>query len=346
MRNIRSTLLGGLAVAALMLAGCNDANTETETRADTATETPSEAQPPQAVLDDKTAKDALLAEYATMVDKAKATNGDGSPAMWTLADEDTTIYLFGTVHLLRPELEWRTPAFETAFASADKIVFEVDMKSEEAQSKIMTDFIGRGMYQDGRTLREALPDNKEPAISAALDSVGLPLDAVNVMEPWMVFANMGVMKLTNEGYDTNSGVEMVLEAEGATAGKSFGFLETISRQADAFDLLPEDVQVEMLYESALTLDESPQMLDLLVDEWADGDIAGIEALVANPDGAGMGKVAYDALLTKRNQDWVPQIEAMLDEPGTVFIAVGAGHLAGPDSVIKMLRDNGLEVTGP
>lgn len=102
----------------------------------------------------------------------------------------------------------------------------------------------------------------------------------------------------------------------------------------------------MLYESALMLDESPQMLDQLVDEWADGDIAGIASLVASPDGVGFSGPVYESLLVERNRNWVPQIEAMLDEPGSVLIAVGAGHLAGPDSVITMLRDKGYQVEGP
>jgi len=104
--------------------------------------------------------------------------------------------------------------------------------------------------------------------------------------------------------------------------------------------------VSMLYESALMLDESPQMLDLLVSEWADGDVVGIASLVASPDGVGLSDAFYDSLLVKRNRNWVPKIEAMLDEPGSVFIAVGAGHLAGPDSVITMLRDKGYEIEGP
>jgi hypothetical protein len=291
-------------------------------------------------------KDALLEEFTVALDAARATSGPGAPAIWRLSDEDTEIHIFGTVHLLRPELEWRTEAFETALTDADKIVFEVDMNSEAAQRSIMTDFLARGMFQDGRTLKGVLADDDEAVISAAFDSVGVPIDAMNTFEPWMASVNLGVMKLVADGYDPESGVESVIEAEALAAGKSFGFLETISQQADAFDLLNEDDQISMLYESALMLDESPQMLDLLVSEWADGDIEGIASLVASPDGVGFSGPVYESLLVNRNRNWVPQIEAMLDEPGSILIAVGAGHLAGPDSVITMLRDKGYEIEGP
>ncbi len=311
-------------------------------------DTPATPDTPSVETDapERPSKADILDGFDETLATAQASQGPGSPAMWRLSDEDTTIHVFGTVHLLRPELDWRTEAFDEAISNADKIVFEVDMKSPEAQRAIATDFLQRGMYDDGRNLKAVLNDDDEAIISAAFDSIGVPLDAMNTFEPWMASVNLGVMKLVNDGYDPNSGVETVIQTEAEAAGKTFGFLEEISQQTDAFDLLPEEEQITMLYETALLLDESPRMLDMLVDEWAEGDVDGIATLVANPDGYGFTDAAYQSLLVKRNQAWVPQIEAMLDEPGSVFIAVGAGHLAGPDSVIVMLRDKGYTVEGP
>ena len=322
----------------LTLAACGGTVSTDSEQAESTFEVSSEIERPT--------KDSLLGEFETALDAAQATNGPGAPVMWRLGDDDTQIHIFGTVHLLRPELEWRTEAFDKALAEADKIVFEVDMKSPEAQRAITTDFLARGMFQDGRTLAAVLSEEDETVVASAFNSVGVPFEAMNTFEPWMASVNLGVMKLVADGYDPNSGVESVIEAEAIEAGKDFGFLETISQQADAFDLLDEADQISMLYESALMLDESPKMLDQLVDEWADGDIAGIAALVASPDGVGFSETVYESLLVERNRKWVPQIESMLAEPGSVLIAVGAGHLAGPDSVITMLRDKGYEIEGP
>lgn len=289
----------------------------------------------------------MLEEFETVMASAQATSGPGQPALWTLQDADTTIHFFGTVHLLRPGLDWRSGAFESAFADADKIVFEVDLKSPQGQQALMTDFVARGFYEDGKTLRAALDPEVEAVVENALESVGMPMDAFNAMEPWMTAANLGVMKLQADGYDPNSGVESVLEAEANAAGKSFDYLEQASDQADAFDLLSEDVQIDFLYETALLLDDSPRMLDQLVDEWADGDVAGLSALVANPEATGLASnEVYESLLLNRNRNWVPEIISMLDEPGTVFVAVGAAHLVGDDSVIAMLREDGYEIEGP
>lgn len=342
MNKLRTGLGLSLSSLAFMLSACGWISPSDSTQTEPADAVESVSSEPA----ERPTKDALLAEFTTALEAARSTQGPGAPVLWRLSDADTEIHIFGTVHLLRPDLEWRTEAFEAALTDADKIVFEVDMNSETAQRLIMTDFLARGMFQDGRTLRDVLSDDDEAVVSAAFDSVGVPMDAMNTFEPWMASVNLGVLKLVADGYDPEAGVESVIEAEAIAAGKSFGFLETISQQADAFDLLDEDEQISMLYESALMLDESPQMLDLLVSEWADGDIAGIAALVASPDGVGFSGPVYDSLLVNRNRNWVPQIEAMLDEPGSILIAVGAGHLAGPDSVITMLRDKGYEVEGP
>lgn len=328
--------------AALLATACQPGSLKgSDTRATESAESETVATAP-----DRPSKDEMLAEFDAALEAAQATTGPGAPAMWTLSDEDTTIYLFGTVHLLRPDIEWRTDAFDMALSEADTIVFEVDMNSPEAQRAVATDFLARGMFQDGRTLKGVLADEDEAVVSAAFDSIGMPMDAMNTFEPWLASVNLGVMKLVNDGYDPAAGVESVIEAEAQAAGKSFAFLETIAQQSDAFDLLPEDEQIALLYETAILLDESPKMLDLLVSEWAEGDVEGMSVLVASPDGVGFTDAAYQSLLVNRNRNWVPQIEAMLDAPGTVLIAVGAGHLAGPDSVIKMLREAGYTVEGP
>ncbi|WOR15627.1 TraB/GumN family protein [Hyphomonas sp. FCG-A18] len=302
--------------------------------------TPGTVEPTQS---ERPSLDEIRAEYQVALAKAQATNGPGSPALWSLADEDTTIYMFGTVHLLRPELEWRYPIFDEALAAADTVIFEVDMESPEAQQALMTDFMARGMYQDGRTLREVLNEADEAVIEAAMDKVGVPLDAFNTQEPWMAGISLVAMKMVADGFDPNSGVEKVIQADAQTMGKAFAYLESISEQADAFDLLPEEAQIELLYGAAIGLDDSAAMLDDMVAEWADGDVAGLGILVADPDGMGFSKAMYDSVLVERNRKWIPRIEALLEDPGTVLVAVGSGHFAGPDSVILMLEDKGYTV---
>lgn len=285
------------------------------------------------------------AAAAAALAAAKASRGSGEPAVWVLSDADTTLYIMGTVHLLRPELDWRSDEIDAAMNAADTLVFEADVSSPEAGAEMMKFVRNEGLFQDGGQLTNLLSDAETIELQAALDYVGLPLGAVQNMRPWFAAVNLSVMQMQKDGFDPNSGVEQVLIAEGKVAGKSFAYLETVDDQLGRLAGLPDDVQVDFLISSAESIDESAAMLDALVDEWADGDVKGLGLLLANPDMMGSEEV-YDALLKERNETWAPQIAAMLETPGTRLIAVGAGHLAGDDSVIAMLRADGFEVTGP
>lgn len=335
------------AIAALLLAAslaaCGDTS---DTSAPSGPDTSQATSQSDATSDtSRLTREDILTEYETALEKARETDGTGSPALWTMSDEDTTIHLFGTVHLLRPEAEWRTAEFDEKFNAADTLVLELDMESEEGQQAVARDFMSKGFYGDGRTLSSELSEDDLETLKAALEPMALPVTALDPMEPWMAAVNLSVLQLQNDGFDPNSGVEQMLIADAREDGMSFQFLETASDQANIFDNLPEPTQHAYLYETALTLEDSSQMLDQVIEEWADGDVEGLGVLVANPDTGG-GDGIYDALFLERNRNWVPQIEALLEEPGVFFVAVGAGHLAGPDSVVTMLRDEGYEIEGP
>lgn len=322
----------GIAAIAL-LSNCSPS---TSTDADPSTESATEQTREQRV-------EQAMQEMQEALDRAQATNGPGSPAMWTLADDDTTINIFGTVHVLKPDVEWRTDAFNSAFNEAEKLVFELDLHSPEGQQAIGMSMMQAAMFQDGKTLSSVLNDEDKAIVTDAAEKLGVPLAAMDPVEPWFAALNLMNAQWMKDGFDPNSGVEMVLVEEAQAQEKSFGFLETAEIQAGVFDNLSLETQIDLLVEGAMTLDLSGPMLDNLTAEWADGDVAGLGVIAANPDAAG-DEEFYNALFLERNKNWVPQIEAMLDEPGNIMIAVGAGHLAGPDSVITMLEAKGHTLT--
>ena len=301
-----------------------------------------ESKPDLSPEAERAAREAL---YNEAIAAAEASRGAGEPAVWTLADEDTTIRIMGTVHLLRPDLEWRTPTVDAALAEADTLVFEADVNSPEAGREAITFVTQKGVFQDGRQLTSLLDEAEKAELQAALDYLGVPLGAIQTFRPWYAAITLSVMQMQKDGFDSAAGVEQVLEREGRADGKSFAYFETIDQQLGRFADLPDEGQVDFLIGTAESVEEGTAMMDLLVSEWEDGDVAGLGALMSNPEMMGSQEV-YDALLRERNEDWVPQIEAMLDDPGTVLIAVGAGHLAGRDSVIELLRAKGYEVEGP
>lgn len=329
------------AFALLLVAGCGNADTpKTDDSAALTSPTISETTPRPETVDAD-----VVAAVEAAFQAAEATRGPGTPALWTVADEDTVLHIFGTVHLLRPETVWRSERIESAFDSADRLVLEVDATSLAAQQEMARLIPEYGLFTDGETLLDHIDEAEAAAISVASESVGIPLAGLARFKPWLVSAQLTLLKTQADGFDPLSGIEQVLTGEALSDGKSFGYLETQSQQLEALASGTVEEQVDSLVLSAKIIDRGTEMLDKIVAEWADGDVVGLGALLSEPELIG-GEGAYEALLVQRNRNWIPQIKAMLDDPGTTFIAVGAAHLAGPDSVIEMLRDEGLEVEGP
>lgn len=318
--SLRSAVI--LGVSALALLGCKNASADR----------------------DIMTKDAME-RIESAVETAKETRGPGHPAMWTLSDEDTTIYLFGTIHLLPENIEWKTPAFDAAFAKADRLYLEVDGTSAAAQQKIQELVMSHGMFTDGQTLSSALTPEDHAAVAAAADTVGIPAAALDPLKPWFAGLQLGMTQIMKSGYDPMSGVEQVLLREAGTDGKDFGYFESALDQVQALSGAPMKDQIDSLIFTAKTIDSGTAILDTMVDEWADGDVKGLSAMMGEPAMFG-SQQAYDDLIVKRNKNWIPQIEAILEDPGVKFVAVGAGHLAGPDSVIEMLREKGYKIETP
>jgi len=338
------TLFAGASALAL-LAACGNGGEETDATPATppaqSTDTDETPQDPG----EERASNQSTASTETGIDPVEVSEGPGTPALWTLSDEDTTVYIFGTVHLLKPELEWRTPELDAALASIDTLYTEADVLSSDAQAEAQTLVMDLGMLDNGETLTAILDDEEEKEVREALDILGVPMAALDPMEPWMAGVTLSQIAVMNQGYTPGAGVESVLIGEAQAAGKELAYFETVEEQLNFFANLPDEDQVDFLVASAEVIENEPDMLDRLVAEWAEGDIEGLGDMMADP-GAFGSQAVYDVLLVERNRNWIPQIEAILEEPGTFMVAVGAGHLAGDDSVITMLRDKGYEVTGP
>jgi len=265
------------------------------------------------------------------------------PALWMLQDEDTTVYLFGTVHVLKPDMKWQTEKFDRAFQKSDVIYQEADL-SPEIQQALGAVIPGLAFYSDGRTLREVLDDADEKEVQEAADIVGLDMLAVDRMKPWFAAIGLTQMQMVKAGYQADSGVEVVITKQAKETDKPIRYLETAEWQLRLLAELPEKSQIEFLVSGAEAIEDTPNLLDDLVDDWFTGDVDGIADIMSDEDAMG-DQVVYDAMLTKRNRNWTREIQKLMDaEDGTFLFAVGAAHLAGKDSVINMLRDQGETVT--
>lgn len=263
------------------------------------------------------------------------------PAMWKVADEDTTIYLFGTVHILPKEIEWLDATITDALARSDMIVTELKMDpGSEAELQQLT--MTKGMLPPGTRLRSLLTPEQTATYEAAFATLGLPpmvAEQFDSFKPWFAGLNLSMLPLLMSGYTPDQGVEKVLLAK--AGNKPQGALETAEFQLGLFDSLPQDAQIAFLIEAAEGVGKAPAMLDRMVAEWVKGNPDTLAALMNE----GMNDPALtEALLHSRNANWADWIAQRMAQPGTVFIAVGAGHLAGEKSVQDMLAAKGIAVS--
>jgi len=257
------------------------------------------------------------------------------PALWRVADADTTIYLFGTVHALPQGKDWFDGRIERAFTASDEMVTEVDLSDQAASSAAMQ---AAGLLGEGQSLRAMMTPEDRQQFEAAIVGLGLPVAALDRMEPWLASLTLSLLPLLRQGYQTESGVEQALTAR--AAGKKHGALESIAQQIDLFDGMPMDAQLKFLDKTVEAMPKATSTLDAMVAEWLVGDADGLAKLlnsyIDDP-------VLYERLLTQRNANWAQWVEQRLQQPGTVFVAVGAGHLAGADSVQRQLAKRGVKV---
>jgi hypothetical protein len=266
-------------------------------------------------------------------------SGPEGPALWKVADADTTIYLFGTVHALKPDVQWYDAEIDAALKSADTVVTEIKM-DPESEAAMQQMALQRGMFTDGTTLRSVLNEEQTAKYEAALTGMGIPAAAFDPFEPWMAGLTLTMLPLLQKGYDPNSGVDKVILGKSGETAKDA--LETVEFQLGIFDGMPQDQQIEFMISAAEGAGEAEAMLDKMVAEWVEGDAEGLAAVMnENMEGEGFAEV----LLYNRNANWAEWIESRLEStPGTVFIAVGAGHLAGERSVQDYLAERGIETT--
>lgn len=285
---------------------------------------------------------AVSAVAATACSAAPASEPKAaSPALWKVADHDTTIYLFGTIHLLPKDTKWRSSAFDTAAAGADTLVVETVI-DESNPAATMSELLQLAVSEGLPPLADRVPPEKKAALLAAVAKSGIPAPMFDKLETWAAaFMLLGV-QFKELGLDPGSGVESTLKKQFQDSKKAIGQLETNAEQLGFFDRLSEVAQRKFL---VAMLDSSGNMSSEfkgMLDAWTRGDVKEI-AKSFNSDLSDAAELR-DALLTKRNSNWANWVKGRLDQPGTVLVAVGAGHLAGEQSVQSMLENQGVKVT--
>jgi hypothetical protein len=259
------------------------------------------------------------------------------PGLWMVKDADTTIYLFGTVHLLPHDTDWHFPALDQALAGSQKMYVEI-VDDDQANMAALVLRYGMDMAHPLSSLLTPF-DRGRLERAARLAKVPGGMAALEVMRPWLAALTLTIAPLTQAGLDPAQGVDRQLRAAMEKAGKPVNGLETAEQQIRFLADMPQSMQLALLRSTLQDTDRASVELKALIDAWKAGDDAAI-ARLENDLMKRENPQLYQRLMVERNETWARQIAGMLRQPGTVFIAVGAAHLAGPDSVQAQLKKLG------
>jgi len=262
------------------------------------------------------------------------------PALWAIKDKDSTIYLFGTIHVLKPSTAWRSPKIDKAFQAADDVVMEIEQPESAAAVQVLMDKYG---VDRAAPLSGKLAPDAYAKLQAAARAMGLQPQSLETMRPWRAALTVSLAPLLRAGYDPESGVEKLLTAQAQAAGKPISAFETLEQQVRFFADMTTPQEVHLLESTLDEIDDGPAEIDALVAGWAAGDQTELKRQMV--DGLrGAYPDVYKLLLVERNKDWARQLKTKLAGSGVSFVAVGAGHLAGPDSLQVQLKALGIKVS--
>ncbi|MEO7654528.1 MAG: TraB/GumN family protein [Sphingomicrobium sp.] len=262
------------------------------------------------------------------------------PALWVVSDPDTIVYLFGTIHLLPKDIAWRGGSLDGAVAKSDALIIETII-DDKNPLQFMQTLNAIAVSANLKPLVERVSPDKRPTLEKAIKGSGMPAAALDRMETWAAAFLLLGAQFREIGLKGEDGVETVLRKAFTEQGKPVGALESNSEQLSFFDRLPEAAQVALLEGSLSDSQDMRKEFANMLTAWVSGDVAKIaetfdKDLAQSPD-------LRDALMVRRNRNWADWIERRMASPGSVMVAVGAGHLAGTDSVQRYLQTKGFNV---
>jgi uncharacterized protein YbaP (TraB family) len=262
-------------------------------------------------------------------------------SLWELHGKHNTVYLLGSIHVLRPADYPLAPAVLAAYAGSKALLMEIDL-AEMDSAQVQSEMLTSAMLPEGKTLQDVLGARRYTLATSLAHDVGVELSTFDQFAPWFAAEAISQLQLMELGFQPQSGVEMYFMERARSDGKSVAGLETVHDQIALFEGLSLDAQADYLVSSLEQAHELPKEVDDMVHAWQRGDTAWFDHQLATE--LGRDPVLYQSVLAARNRKWVPKIEALLNDDKNYLVIVGTGHLVGRNSVIDLLRKDGVGAT--
>jgi uncharacterized protein YbaP (TraB family) len=267
-----------------------------------------------------------------------------APALWKISGPKGNAYLFGSFHMLPPDVKWRTPALQNALNESGSVVLETDLAGLQDPQSAQALVAKFGLLPGGQTLAGVLGPRAYANVEKTAAALQVPPASLASFRPWFAGTVLAVVSVARLGFDPNAGVDHQIAQWAAANGKALRSLESNEAQFRVFADLTPGQEAEFLSATLRQIGEAPRLLKEMLTAYRRGDTGGIERTI----NAGFDDfpALRERLLKGRHDKWLPQIEKMIAQGGGHVIVVGAAHLVGPDSVVAMLRSKGVKIEGP
>jgi uncharacterized protein YbaP (TraB family) len=261
--------------------------------------------------------------------------------VWALHGAHNTVYLAESVHLLKPGDSALPGAFTRAYDDSSQLVMEMDLAKLDTSS-VAEWMMEHGRYPEGQSMQQALGPERFARVVAQATTLGLPLEQLSVLRPWVVALTLSDLMYLKLGYDPDSGVEEQLVARAHRDGRATAGLETIDEELGQLEHMSSEDQARFLELTLQDLKDTGDETDQMLSAWRRGDSSALAAQLS--DAYQQFPELYRVLVSERNQRWLPQIRSYLAADHNVLIVVGALHVVGKGGLLELLRGAGIVCT--
>jgi len=281
----------------------------------------------------------VLAMPASAKKKDEGAAPAAAPPLFKISDEDSALYLFGTIGAPANDRSWRTRAVSRAIDQSETMWFEAPVDDPAAMDVANRIFAERAQAGEGTTLSATLDKEARAALEAAAIASGMSMDALEPLRPWAAFVLLSGH--VNDGGD-GAPVDAAIIAEANGRGRPVRYLFSIEDSLGLLTDMPDETEKDLLVSFARDFDR--QRADAPADfaAWKAGDLGALDASLNAPLRTG-APAAFDILITARNEAIAARLASILSEPGTSFVTLNAGYLAGEASLMDALAAKGFKI---